>query len=324
MSSDDDIDIDLEEPFIHHEFVDVMEDEDNSENLYPAADITVIKTLALLFTWFSSFPGISKEAFSRLLFVLHTFLLPVPNQLPASYQQAYSLINKWLVPVQQYDCCVNDCILFRSCKSGNYQSMSTCPVCGEHRYMKYTETARKRFKYIPLAPRFGRLFKNKKMSQLIQSHSNIPENNIVTNLHQTRWWKKNYSEEGLFRGDPRGLSLGLCLDGMNPFAKDKASYSMWPINLCLLNLPHRVRITAGSMLLAGIIPGRNEPKNLDPYIQLLVDELVTLNGLNAYDNFRGETFSLQASIALNVLDYPGQNKVFHCQGEFLLFLSCFM
>ena len=110
----------------------------------------------------------------------------------------------------------------------------------------------------------------------------------------------------------------MCTEGMNPFAKEKVTYSIWPINLCLLNFPHRFRITTGSMLLAGILPGRNEPKNLDPYLQLLVEELESINGSEIYDSHRCEQFQLKASITQCILDYPGQNKVFHCQVKYTI------
>lgn len=70
------------------------------------------------------------------------------------------------------------------------------------------------------------------------------------------------------------------------------------------------------MLLAGIIPGPKEPQNTDPYIQLVVEEILNLNGTEMYDAFKDESLELQANISLHILDYPGQNKVFHCQGEY--------
>ena len=57
---------------------------------------------------------------------------------------------------------------------------------------------------------------------------------------------------------------------------------MWPIMLSILNLPFPCRVQPGSILLAGIIPGKSEPKNLDPYIGILVDEINALNGQQLY------------------------------------------
>lgn len=90
---------------------------------------------------------------------------------------------------------------------------------------------------------------------------------------------------------------------------------MWPIIVTILNLPRNIRNLPGSMLLMGIIPGRAEPKNMDPYLDLFVDEIKALNGLSVYDSYRKERFNLKVDVMLHVLDYPGQNKVFHCQGN---------
>lgn len=44
--------------------------------------------------------------------------------------------------------------------------------------------------------------------------------------------------------------------------------------------------------LVGIIPGPKEPKNTDPYIQVVVDELLQINGIEMYDAYQSETFKL--------------------------------
>ena len=93
---------------------------------------------------------------------------------------------------------------------------------------------------------------------------------------------------------------------------------MCPMMLIPLNFPHNVRKPAASIMLTAIIPGPGEAKNLDPYVDVLVDELLELNNIRMYDAFHDEYFSLKVSITLNILDYPGQNKLFHCQGMLYL------
>ena len=68
-------------------------------------------------------------------------------------------------------------------------------------------------------------------------------------------------------------------------------------------------------MLSGIIPGRAEPKSLDPYLGVLVDEVLAMNGAQFFDEYKQEHFKLQIDISLHVLDYPEHNKVFHCQGK---------
>ena len=84
--------------------------------------------------------------------------------------------------------------------------------------------------------------------------------------------------------------------------------------LTVLNLPPPTRTSARSILLAGIIPGKSEPKNLDPYIDVLVDVIIALNGMQCYDGFLEENFELMVDIFMHVVDYPGHNKLFHCVG----------
>ena len=90
---------------------------------------------------------------------------------------------------------------------------------------------------------------------------------------------------------------------------------MWPMIVSFLNLPSTLRRSSGFLQLVGIIPGKKEPKNTDPYIQVLVDELKELNEARIFDAHQKNWFQARAEVVLNVMDYPGQNKVFHCNGK---------
>ena len=281
--------------------------------MFPGSPLSVNQALGILFAWFGAFPGISKEALGQLLFLLHHYLLPSGNKIPSSYAAASSATKSMLNPVQDYHCCINDCIIFR----GSTDGLETCPVCNEPRYAPGTKVPRKKFRYLPLSPRLHRLFGSAHTSQLLQSHNACGEKKSigrVMDIHQTQLWNNLYSSDGVYHGDPRGISLGICADGLNPFSRERVNYSMWPIVLSILNLPRHLRNLPGSLLLSGIIPGKKEPKSVDPYLDLLVEELIEVNGMRCWDSHRNEEFHLQATIQLHVLDYPGQNKVFHCQG----------
>lgn len=287
---------------------------DTSASLFVGASVTTFQAISILMSWFSSFPGISKSAFSRLLFILQHFILPEGNNLPDSYDKAYDLIKPFLSPAKQYHCCINDCVVYRNSNAGEYEGLSKCPVCNEERYEAGTMIPRKQFKYISVATTLRRLFGNSSMSKLLQDHVSKTGNNIVSSIHQSKGWKAWYSSEGVFKGDHRGLAFAICTDGLNPYAHEKTTYSMWPIFLVPLNLPHHVRMKVGSMLLTGIIPGPKEPNDLDPYMDIVVDDIMDLSKLTVFDAFKNEYFQPQANILLHILDYPGQNKVFRDQG----------
>jgi len=90
-------DVDLD--FTINDTEDEMTTDDVSEKLYTSSVLSVQQTLALLFVWFSSFPGISKEAFGKLLSLLQTQILPQPNHLPKTYDKAHALVKKNLMPM---------------------------------------------------------------------------------------------------------------------------------------------------------------------------------------------------------------------------------
>ena len=60
---------------------------------------------------------------------------------------------------------------------------------------------------------------------------------------------------------------------------------MWPIVLFPLNLPAHVRKLSSSMMLVGIIPGPKEMKCIDPYLDVIADDIKVLNGIEMYDAY---------------------------------------
>ena len=74
---------------------------------------------------------------------------------------------------------------------------------------------------------------------------------------------------------------------------------------------------AGSMILTGLIPGPKEPKKTDAYVEILVDDVLSLNKLKLYDAYKKENFQLKANVLLHIFEYPGQNKVLHCPGIYV-------
>lgn len=86
---------------------------------------------------------------------------------------------------------------------------------------------------MPIETRLRRLFANNVISKLIQSQTDK-----VSSIHQSVAWGDWY--DGTFNGGNRALALDFSADGLNPFAKEKNSYSMWPIFLFVLNLPSQL------------------------------------------------------------------------------------
>jgi len=295
--------------------------EENNQNsiaysaLYTSASITVLQALAQIFQWFTAHPGTSKEAVSELLSMQHNVLLPKGNLLPESYYDAHQLIEPFLIEPEVFHACEKDCILYRK----EHKEAVVCPQCNSPRY-KHGRVAARKFTYLPLGQRILRMFADKNFSKALQSHpgstATEPAHEMY-DIHDSPAWKEAYSDDGVFKGDKRGISLAICTDGVNPFSHAHVKYSMWPIMVTVLNLPRNIRNLFSSVILLGIIPGNGnlEPKSLDPYLQVVTDELLQLNGQTIYDAYQESTFELRIEIILHVLDYPGIGKVFKASGS---------
>ena len=281
--------------------------------LFEGSRNTVLTALVEHFHWFTQHPGISKDALSSMLAMQHKFL-PTGNNLPSSYEAALRTIEPYLIQPVVYDVCRNDCIVFRK----EYESLVKCPKCDSGRYNK-SNTPVRRFTYLPIRPRLARLFGSANMAAVLQSHTTLGGTGIrkVYDVQQSKAWEAAYSTSGIFGGDPRGISFAMCTDGVNPFAHNKVTYSMWPIMLTLLNLPRKSRNRFGSIMLQGIIPGNGtkEMYNINPYIDIMVDELLELSDSILFDAYKEAPFRCKVAILLYVLDYPGIGKVMSVVGS---------
>lgn len=286
--------------------------------LFDGSSVTVLQALCGYLAWFSEHPGTSKTSLSDLLRLHHEQILPTGNNLPGSYDEAHAFVKPFLLPFVVYDVCPNDCVLFRKTDHYDYSKLAECPSpkCNGNRYTANRSAARK-FYYYPLGPRWKRMYGNATIAEVLQSHDrNIHPTVNVNDIIGSKSWCKAYSPQGFFKGEKRGVSAQLSTDGVNPFSSNKVVYSMWPIMLTVLNLPKRIRNLFSNMMLVGIIPGNGnqEPKHLDPFLEVVVDELLSLSGSTFYDGYKKAPFEFKVQLLSYVLDYPGLNKVFLSTG----------
>ena len=280
------------------------------QSLFEGSHTSVLQALVKYFSWFCEHPGISKEALSSLLSMQHS-MLPPGNSLPNSYESALSAIEPYLVQSVVYDVCRNDCVVFK----GSSATLSKCPKCNSDRYVsERSHIPTRTFTYLPLKPRLLRMFGTSNMAQVLQTHAVVQDDDCIYDIQQSPAWKTTYST--VFK-DSRGISLALCTDGVNPFAHNKVSYSMWPIMLTLLNLPRNLRNRFSSILLVGIVPsnGGQEPRDLNPFLELLVEELLQISSTKMYDAYQGAPFECKVAVLLHILDYPGIGKVMSVVGS---------
>jgi len=71
------------------------------------------------------------------------------------------------------------------------------------------------------------------------------------------------------------------------------------------------------MMLAGIIPGygRKEPKSLDPYINVLVTELLSNLECKLYDSYTNSPVTVKIALLQYLCDIPAFSKLLHCSSQ---------
>jgi hypothetical protein len=113
-----------------------------------------------------------------------------------------------------------------------------------------------------------------------------------------------------FKDEVRSLRLSIAMDGVNPYSLQNTNYYVWPVVVINNNIPPWLSMKNEHLMLALIVPGRRQVKNMDVYLQPLVDELKELwEGIHVYDVSRPITtersFTLYGICAYTTHDYPG-------------------
>ena len=189
--------------------------------------------------------GWSDKSFTSLLQIVHD-LLPQDNTLPKSYYQAKKILCPMGMEYQKIHACPNDCILYRH----EFEEMSKCPRCGASRYKvkddedcSSDENSKKGppakvLWYLPIIPRFKRLFANEDDAKDLTWHANGRKSDgMIRHPADCSQWRKIDSLYPNFGKEARNLRLGLASDGMNPYGNLNTQHSSWPVLLVIYNFP---------------------------------------------------------------------------------------
>jgi hypothetical protein len=113
-----------------------------------------------------------------------------------------------------------------------------------------------------------------------------------------------------FKDEVQSLRLSIAMDGVNPYSLQNTNYYVWHVVVINNNIPPWFFVKNGQLMLALIFPSRRQVKNMDVYLQPLVDELKGLwEGIHVYDVSRPITterkFTLYGIYAYTTHHYPG-------------------
>ena len=112
----------------------------------------------------------------------------------------------------------------------------------------------------------------------------------------------------------RNIVLSLFMDGFQPHKKVQRSLTLF--ECMVLNLPENLRHKANLLPLVGLIPGPKKPKDIQPYLHVLVDELLHLHehGFDIREQ-DGTIVRVRVKLLFTCADYPAHCELNCQQGQ---------
>jgi hypothetical protein len=254
--------------------------------------------------------GWSDKSFTSLLELLKE-MLPEKNELPDSTYKAKKLLCPLSMEFERIPACPRDCVLFR----GKYKDLHKCPKCNASRYRPKGDeiestkgAAAKVAWYLPIIPRFRRLFSNPRDAKLLRWHADCrKDDGMLRHPADCPEWRNIDRTYPDFGSEPRNLRIGLCTDGMNPYGNMSSRHSTWPVLLCIYNLPPWLCMKRRYMMMPLLISGPKQPGNdIDVYLAPLFEDLMKLweDGVKIFDACLQEEFVLKVMVIFTVNDFP--------------------
>lgn len=263
--------------------------------------------------------GVSENYFDQLLGLIQD-MLPEDNVLPKSLAAIKKFLKIFGFGYENIHACKNDCILYRK----EFEKLDSCPRCKVSRWEKDKHSNEikvgipaKVLRYFPIKDRFRRMFRSKKMAEDLRWHyTNGTDDGTMRHPVDSISWAQVNDNWPDFAAEPRNLRLGISTDGMNPFSMQNTNHSTWPVLLVNYNTPPTMCMKAENIMLTLLIPGPTAPgNNIDVYLAPLIDDLKDLwaEGIEVYDSFAKENFTLRAMLLWSISDYPALGTLSGCK-----------
>ncbi|KAK9049303.1 hypothetical protein SSX86_031729 [Deinandra increscens subsp. villosa] len=297
----------------HEKYIKLIEDAEKP--LYKGCpDFTKLSALVQFFNLKSRY-GISDKCFTEIL-VLVKKMLPEDNEMVNSTYEAKKTFKAMGSGYTKIHTCINDCILYRN----EYKDLEKCPTCGKSRWkvddikkVIYENVPAKVLWYFPIIPRLKRLFQSPTTACNLRWHaeSRIKDGVLRHPADSTAWSviDDRYPE---IANDPRSLRLGISADGVD-VNRGNRNHSVWPILSVIYNLPPWLCMKRKFIMLVLLISG-TPGNDIDVFLEPLVEDLQILFeiGVETYDAYLKETFTLRAVVLWTINDYPALGTLCGC------------
>ncbi len=285
--------------------------------LYEGAtrDQSLLKSLMTNILIFVSNNGFSLTALDQTI-RLQKKNLPTPNQFPSNWAEAEKLLEPYMPRLVQYEACSNDCLMYRVYRDGkDYTRLQRCLHCDKER----KGSGKKIVHYYSLSQRFIRDFGEANIVKLCHGGAlSATPPPTMKDFQDSKAFHSWYSKGGVFEGfEKSAVPLGLFCDGQNPNRNINIDRSMWPMLLINFAVAKEFRTTLGPLMLYCIVPGKpggGEP-NLEPYLELAVDELLSVDNMMVYHALEKAPLMIKIRILYYLCDLPAFAKIMNTVGQ---------
>lgn len=256
-----------------------------STPLYPGARLSKLSTILLLTNLQQKY-NVPNAFMDGLFGLMRTKILPNGNKMPEKRSEVKRMLSTIGLEYRSVHACPNDCYLYKDIPDDSVPGQmkknprTDCPVCGISRYRSDTvgtNVPAKVLRWFPIIPRLLHMYRCSSLAELMLWHSTHRSNDgIMRSVADSPAMQHVETAFDTMRGNPRTARLGLATDGFSPVDFSHKSYSIWPVFFINYNIPPWLSTKKGHILLSLIIPGPKKPKDMDVYLQPVIDELELL------------------------------------------------
>ncbi|GJE92186.1 hypothetical protein PsYK624_083390 [Phanerochaete sordida] len=300
----------------------------NAPQRLPDLDPETRLALALFLTNKTETPYTSiQDAFHRYLTETHLGSAADAPDKPMSYHQVKRCAEELSgVSAIHEDMCVNTCLAF----TGPFKDLDKCPECGEDRFelrhastnsRTRTRVARRSFLTMPVGPQIQALYRTEEGAQAMRYRRDATAkllsqlNGVSDDGTPSRSLPSAFDDyihgseylEAIDRGDIKDTDtvLLMSLDGAQLY-QNKVS-DCWIYLWVVLDHSPDVRYKKKHVLVGGVIPGPNKPKNVDSFLFPGLHHLSALmrEGLSIWDASTNTTYLSNPFLAFVTADGPG-------------------
>ena len=321
--------------------------DDIDEDMGHSSDKDNILSVALIFfmVW-ASFYGISATALNHLIKLLHYIFSILAQNISAttafitSFPTSLYMMKKYLGlsrdTFEKYVICekCGSLYTFKECFVTSITGNSKPKLCNHIAFRNHPHASRRKpcshhllkevilkshlkyypkktYCYNPVKNSLLNILKRKGLLDMCEQWRNRKiSDTVLADIYDAKVWKEwMVYDDRPFLSRPYNLALMLNCDWFQPF--DHSCYSVGVLYLVILNLPRSIRFKPNNIIIAGIIPGPNEPNQtaMNSYLRPLVKELNALYTEGFIIEQGSDSHKIFVALIASVCDLPATAKV---------------